>query len=284
MDNQSVTTDNKNEQDSGTTIDVISKPSSASSTPPSASIGSDISSDVNPSDLSGDISSPSDDQSFDHSKPTNPVLAAPSKPVISGSSGASKSKIMSLLIVLLIIIVFVGGVYGVYAWQHNKLKSSEALVTTLQSQVTELNKKLSKEPTTIATTTPSTTTTTSTTPAPFKITELGVEFTPSPILSDLTYAVNTAHTVANVSSQTLTDLDAACTANAATGSALGNITKGNGQFTATTGVTLIKQYPTYYISYTPAASSCSKDADVTSLTTTLTTDLKSIFSTIAPTS
>lgn len=260
MDNQSSTPENKDENETGgTSIDVVSRPSLSDVSPPSTTPDSDSS-----------------------ATPPSPALSAPAGKVSSGSGGKGKSKLMPVLLTILIIIIFVGGIYGVYAWQHSKVTSLTSQVNTLNSQVNSLNKEVSKQ-TSVSITTPSTSATTASTTV-FKIPELGIQFTVPSTLADLTYAANSAGTVANLSTQTLTDLDAACTANATTGLALGNVSKTTGQFKTTAGVTLIKQYPTYYISYTAAPSACSKDAETNALTTTLTTQLKTTFATIATTS
>jgi hypothetical protein len=283
MDNQSVNSDNKNDQDNGTHIDVISKPNITSSGPPSTqSPSSDSFSDSDPisDDTLSSLNKPLDKPLGQPEPSSGSALGTPGgKPVV-GGGGRNKPRMLTILLALVIIVVFVGGMYGVYAWQHNKLKTEQATNALLENKVATLTGELLKKPTTITTGTGTTTTT----PATFTIKELGIEFTPTAILTDLTYAANSSGTTANISTQTLTDLDSGCTANATTGTALGSISKGSGQFAAKTGVTLVKQYPTYYISYTAPTAACSKDTQVSSLATTLQTDLKSIFSTIQQTS
>lgn len=263
MDNQSNPSEKNEQENNPNTVDVISRPSLMDTTPTPPR--------PNPQGPGAGVpSSP------------NPALSANSGggSVSVSSGGRKKSKAMSMALSLLVILIFVAAVLGVYEWQHKKITTLDAQVASLQSSVNSLNSKLNSKTTVTISTSPSSTSALTV----FKIPELGVELSVPATLADLTYAVNTGHTVSNLSTQTLTDLDAGCTANATTGLALGNISKTSGKFTATTGVTLVKQYPTYYISYTAAPSACSKVAQVSALTTTLATDLKSSFSTIQQTS
>ena len=261
MDNQLNSPENKDNGNGATSIDVVSRPSLT---------------DISPTTSTPNLNRGS-------STPNNPALSAPAGTV---SGGGGKSKLMPILLTILLVLIFVGGIFGVYEWQHKKVTNQDAQITLLQNQINLLNNKVvTEEKSAVSINTPaSTSTTTSTTTTVYKVPGLGVEFTVPYILSDLTSAVNSGNTVANLSTQTLTDLNSGCTASATAGLALGNINKGNGKFAAATGVTLIKQYPTYYISYTAAPKPCSTITQVNSLTTTLTTALKSSFSTIQTTS
>ena len=89
--------------------------------------------------------------------------------------------------------------------------------------------------------------------------------------------------VVNVSSQTLTDLDPACTATSSGTNALGDLSKVTGNYSSSTSVTLVKQFSGYYIGYSAAKTPCSTVSQVNSLVTTLTTSLKTSFSSASST-
>lgn len=206
--------------------------------------------------------------------PTQSAPPALSTPIMSGDLKPKRARLMSLVLVLVAIIILIGGGYELYSWQHKKVTSLNTQVQSLNLQVSTLQSQLTAAKLAASS---------ATVQNVFKITELGVQFKVPTILADLTYAANTQKTVVNVSSQTLTVLDAACTANATTGKALGNISKVTGQFptTPTTTTTLVKQFPTFYIAYTSSPSACSTVAQVNSLSATLVADLKTAFSTIS---
>jgi hypothetical protein len=207
---------------------------------------------------------------------TKPALSTPS--VISNSS-QKKSKMWTTILVVLILIVFAGGIYGVYAYQQKKINNLNTQVNSLTASNVSLNSQLSKAKSSVSVSLSNSSS--NTTLTLFKIPELGISFNLPANLADLTYVANSAKTSVNVSTQTLTTLDTACTASA-TSAPLGSITKTNGKFPTTTSTTttLIKQYTTYYIAYVKPAASCSTVAQVNSLASSLVTDLKSSFSTI----
>lgn len=271
--NSNPTDNNNNQTDSsgGTSIDGVSRPNLADSESTSSSF-------TEPPSTPTPEESPSPTSS---SPPTSTSSNTPLKPVTMSSFSKRRSRLWSFLLGLVVIAIFVGGIYEVYEWQHKQVLSLDSQVQTLQNSVNSLNKKLSGTKTTVSiTTAPSTTSSTTSTTTTFQIPELGIEFSVPYIISDITYAANSTKTSVNLSTQTLTDLDSGCTPSATGTLALGNIYKTTGQFKTTTGVTLIKQYPTYYISFTEPTGPCSKVTQVASLTTTLETSLKSSFASI----
>lgn len=204
-----------------------------------------------------------------------PVLSAP---ISSGNMDQNKSKMWTIVLIILILLVFVGGIYGVYAYQQKKINNLNAQVSALTLQNSSLkakNSKLSNSTPTVSVNTPASTANV------VKITPLGVSFTVPNNLADLTYTMNAAGTQANLSTQNLATLDAKCAATA-TVAPLGSVVKGTGTYPASsTTMTLVKQYPTYYIAYIKPAAACSTDTAVNTLANTLVTDFKNTFSTIA---
>ena len=164
--------------------------------------------------------------------------------------------------------------------QQKKINNLNTQVTDLTAQNASLKSQLNKlksSPTVSITTQP-----TSTTKTVIKIPELGASFNVPANIADLTYALNSTKTQANLSSQNLASLDPACTATA-TVAPLGSVVKTNGQYptTPSTTTTLIKQYPTYYIAYVKPATNCSSVTQVNNFANILITDFKNSFSTIA---
>ena len=213
---------------------------------------------------------PSDDSS-NHAKVT---------PMSTGGGEEKKSKLWTIILVILILLVFAAGIIGVYEYQQSKIKSLNSTNSSLTSEnatLTGENNKLKSNQTTTINSQSSTNPTNT-----FKIAQINVELTVPASLADLTYAMNATNTTANLSTQTLTTLDPACTATA-TSAPLGSITKMNGNFPTTppANTTLIKQYPTYYIAYIKPTGNCSKVAQVNTLQNSLVTDLNNTFKTIA---
>lgn len=217
------------------------------------------------------------------------------KPGLSANAPSSKPKknknsLMTLGLSALVIIVFIGGLYYVYSWQHKKVDNLTTQVSGLNSQGQTDQQQINKYKSELASANSTKTSSNTTSQAQvnsqylFKISQLGVELTLPATLADITYQANSSNTSVNLSTTNLNDLDSGCVDNTTKGSALGDISKVSGQFTAKTGTTLIKQYTSDYIVYTAPTSTCSNVTQVNSLVTTLETALKTSFSTIQETS
>lgn len=200
-----------------------------------------------------------------------------------------KSKKRLILTVLGVVVLLASCCGGVYYWQHQQVKQLQSEVDSLKAKVAELEKAADEE------TAPAASTSTSSDEVTITLKELGIRFTGPSTLGDLTYVYEKnddyngmSVTLARLSSKSLTDFDAGCSAE---GKAppLGYIAKVPGQFpaepTADNAVgLLIKQFPTYYIgAYLNAQSACSdKDfpaalqAKTTQLRNDLTEALKSL--------
>lgn len=122
----------------------------------------------------------------------------------------------------------------------------------------------------------STSKTSATSMSVFKIPQLGVEFTVPSTIKDAVYTVDPSRTLSTgqkvqsvtLSTETLTRLDADCSD---TGSAppLGTISKTTGKYASDSDIALnnvsgalIKQYPTYYISYNSPQATCSSNMSI----------------------
>ena len=274
MDNQSNPTANQNENTRSNpninSIDGFARPSqqSQSTNDNQSSLLNNSSTSQNNSDTN------SSESSNNHQEQPNATVT----PIKSGGNDVKKSKIWTIVLILLILLVFIGSIYGVYAYQQKKIDSLTGLVVDANSNIASLNKKLSSQPTkkvvvgNISGTTANTTV--------FKISELGVAFVVPNSLSDLNYIMTSTGSTANLSSQNLGTLDAACKATA-TIAPLGAITKVTGQFPSTsTTSTLIKQYPTYYIAYIKPVGNCSTVTQINTFVTALQAELKTVTTTI----
>lgn len=174
-----------------------------------------------------------------------------------------KPKKRLILAILGVVVLLAASCGGVYYWQHRKVNQLQSEVDSLNAKVAELEKAANEEAT------PAASTSASSDEVTITLKELGISFTGPNTLGDLTYSYRTSKTtdgksavVADLSSKSLTDFDASCSAE---GKAppLGYISKVPGQFPAEPTVDnsvglLIKQFPTYYIgAYLNAQSACS---------------------------
>lgn len=253
-------------------IDGFSRPMT---TPPPATDTATNSSSPNEQQAVQDTTPPANDTGNKDDSASQPALSVPTT---SSGIDQKRSKIWTIVLVVLILIVFVGGIYGVYAYQQNKIKKLNTQVTSLTSQTSALNTEISNLKNSPSA---SINTSSSSTQTIFKVPELGMSLTVPAALADLTYVTNSAKDTANLSTTNLSTLDSTCTASAST-APLGSLSKTNGQYPTSSSATttLVKQFSTYYISYTKPSSACSNVTQINTLVNSLTTDLKGTFSTI----
>ncbi|SRR5581483_5486463 len=180
------------------------------------------------------------------------------------------------IVELLIAIVAIGviGATGWFVYQHNRLQPTSA-ATGGKDQVT---------PTTLA---PSANAT-----AVVKIPELGVQVTVPNNLKDLTYQVNTV-TLSNgnkaayalLSTTALTAADAQCGTRSA---ALGSLETASGQYPGNDPYAafnygpLLKQFPTFYVTYAAPQAGCATGTSARSALSTDAEAFKAALSTIQP--
>src|SRR5579884_2860420 len=89
----------------------------------------------------------------------------------------SKSKIKLLLLSLLALVVLLAVAYGVYSWQHQKVNDANTKVSSMQTQLTSLNKLVAKLQNTSSKTSPITTNSTAPSSAPTNATQSTSYFT-----------------------------------------------------------------------------------------------------------
>ncbi|HUC95676.1 MAG TPA: hypothetical protein VMR76_01820 [Candidatus Saccharimonadia bacterium] len=262
--------------------DLNSSPINSSGSPlPSSSSSDFIASPLNQN--GGDTPRKSDEP--DKPKASTPINSSSYKP--------NKSKTVMLLSILVFILLLAAATFGVYNWQHGKVKDLTSKNSTLSSQVSYLQSqnlslssslaKASKQLALAATPTTST----------LALPTLGVEITLPSSLQGADYVATTPSKITvsgssvtpigvGISTAALVNLDKACSD---TNGALGIITKTTGTYPTTptsknSSGTLVKQFSGYYIAYsTPSA--CSTVATTNTTQTTLVSDLKTAFSTIA---
>jgi len=161
------------------------------------------------------------------------------------------------LVILLALIAVAGIGYSAYAWtQNNTLQSS---VTSKDTQIKNLDAQVSTLKSTSTTTT--TTTATNTAGNVISIRELGLSITVPDSIKDLTYSYSSGGGVESVrfSTKALTDKYASTKECTSFGSAapLGSLDKFSGQYKAGDSVVgLLKQFTTYYISYSSPQATC----------------------------
>jgi hypothetical protein len=186
------------------------------------------------------------------------------------STGGGAGK--KVLWVILVLILIGGAGYGTYYWQqqqitklNNQITALNSQVTSLNTQVTSLNAQLKK-----ATANQNV----------VKITTLGIELTVPDSIKDLTYSPTTGTTTANLSTASLTKADSACSATSA--SPLGIFTKVSGQFptTGTPPGKLVKQFTSYYISWTSPQATCSTNTTTQALATAQLQVIQTTFGTV----
>lgn len=251
-------------------------PESESTTIPVTSAGSSATTpNVNPQPTATPVGGvPTAPSSFGGGAPS--LSATPTVTTTKMSPDKSHGLLSTILMVLLLVVV-IGAIAGIYEWQHKKVNTLNAQVSSLSSQVTTLttqNSKLKSSSVTVVTPSSSNNTTT------FKITQLGVEFSLPATLADANYEINTQANVANVSTTNLAVLDPACIASPTGTKALGTISKVTGTYKTSPTVQLVKQYPSYYIGYSAPTAPCSTVAQVNTLVTSLVTQLKQSLTTI----
>jgi len=295
MENSSPTSLNTNTKTTSDT-DGFSIPVSTNSPSPTTTISPTVTDFSSPSSSSSDslFNTPPSPSSFgsgpmssldtnkDSSKsqsPVNPKLSAPIHGQNYSSRKNSKSRSMALGVVLVVILLVC--VYGVYSWQHSKVtklttsnSTLSTTVTSLEAQLNNADKNLTADQAIIDSNTVS-------------VPTLGFSLSVPSSLKDLTIApkanptkitVNNASvtpTEVNLSSTSLAALDSACsTANGA----LGVLSKTSGQYptsptSANSSGTIVEQFTTYYIAYTPPTA-CSKTASVNTSQSSLVSELQ----------
>ncbi|HUD06329.1 MAG TPA: hypothetical protein VMR34_00420 [Candidatus Saccharimonadales bacterium] len=256
--------DDQNQPPSNDQVENLnSTPDSSGSTPPSSNepIGS------SPDDhVASPFSVPPNEISTE--TPKDPKL---SSPISDNKIQVHKQGFMPLVLTIIAVIIFIGTVYGVYGWQHQSVSKLNSQLSAANSNVSSLKTSLANAKTTASA------------PNTVKIAPLGISLVVPSNLANLTYVANAQGSVVNVSSQTLTDLDPACTATSSGTNALGDLSKVTGNYSSSTSVTLVKQFSGYYIGYSAAKTPCSTVSQVNSLVTTLTTSLKTSFSSASST-
>ncbi len=180
---------------------------------------------------------------------------------ISNNTNNNKGFTLVEVLLLIVVLILVGGLGYLGYKQVNKKSTTSTSTTTA---------------TTTKTTTPATT------PTPnqniVKIPELGIQITVPDSLKDLTYSAaknESGEAIANFSTTSLTNLDAACSGQ------LGTLTQIKGQYGAPEGPGLVKQFSTFYIAYDTSMSQCSMDnADANALQLRQSTVLRSAYPSI----
>ena len=189
-------------------------------------------------------------------------------------------------IIILMLIALVGLGFSAYSWKHNR--SLASTIDANNTQIQDLNNKVSSLTVSVSNAQKVTATTSNKVVA---IKELGIKLTVPDSLNDLTYsytsatvkdgATSTKIENANLSTKTITDLfqDNVCSSQTA---ALGVLSRQDGQFKAVYSVTLVKQFPTFYIAYSTPQEYCSqKQIDTRQQTVTQSlADLKSALASV----
>lgn len=161
--------------------------------------------------------------------------------------------------VLVVAVLGVIGVAGWFVYQHNRVKITNAATGT----------QTSKQGTNQQT---NTTTTTTTNQSVVKIPELGIQITVPDDIKDVTYKIGHSGTFKNgqsgvdafFSTTSLTAIDSKCGTDFGP---LGTLTMGDGQYPSDDptaysdyGGNLVKQFPTFFISYTGPQAGCSENS------------------------
>lgn len=183
-------------------------------------------------------------------------------------------------VVLGVVVVGVIGAAGWLAYRHyhQQPKTNTVGGTSSSSQTKEPTIKSQTQQGAVATTTTET------------IPELGIDITVPNAIKDLKYEAHT-ETLKNgaqgayvlLTTTSLSTADAAC---AAADAPLGSLGRGDGQYpsddpsAATDYGVLVKQFPTFYISYAAPQAGCSSNTSVQSAASTDKSNLTSSFSTI----
>ena len=222
-----------------------------------------------------DITKPS--PALDNSTTSSDSKPALSAPITHGPIKTKKAGLMTFILSALLVLVILIAVLGVYSWQHKQVASLNSQVSSLNAQNASLSQQLA---TAKAAAAKSSTQASVNSNYAFKISQLGVTLTVPAGLADITYQIDSQGNSVNLSTQTLTSLDSSCGASATGTKALGILLKGNGEFKATTGTTLVKQFSGSYIAYSAPTANCSSVNQVNNLASSLITDLKNSFSTI----
>lgn len=201
-------------------------------------------------------------QNFGPSEPVTPpqsVLTPEPTPVEPKNKTGKGWKILVTVIALIAIAALA---YAVYAFMQNK--SQEASISDKDQQIKTLNGQIAtlqsgnNSNSATATTTPVPSTSTGTTIA-FR--ELGISLTVPDSIKDLTYSYSSGSDFENVNLSTKAITDKYSNTNSCTsfGTAppLGGMSKINGKPQGPlTGQVLVKQFSTYYITYSAPQSDC----------------------------
>jgi Flp pilus assembly pilin Flp len=169
-------------------------------------------------------------------------------------------------ILLVVVTLAIIGTAGYFVAKHiDKKNTPTTAVATVSKTTTKTPIKTLTDPAKETTTTPAYTNATTI----FKIPELGIQIAIPASLSTLTYNYSAQSDSADVSTSLLSSEASGCTANdnkdSANFDALGLLTRGQGTGQEQPDVTIVKQYSTYYISYTEPQDTCLPSGASTSL-------------------